>query len=484
MSFEARLADAFERYADLAPVAVEPSIAQLAVASAGPRRRAGMPGVLGRRTLVLAVLALMLLAALAAALVVGSLINRHMGLPGKFSDVGPSQIRYIAAAAGLDDGRVVVFGEARPTAPASTPDTLIELFDPATKTFKQLAAFPEPRNGFTATALRNGKVLIAGGDTTSPDGVSASMANAQLFDPVTGGLTATGSMSVGRTQHTAIRMADGRVLVIAGQSNLNGDDPFNYTAEIYDPASGAWSQAGTMTAHRSAFATTLLRDGRVLVAGGWDQVGGATDFGSVEVFDPATGYFVAVGDLLTVRRSPTAALLADGRVLLVGGYDGNTVVATAEVFDPATGRSTAAGSLLTERQNAVASTMTDGRVVVIGGSNLVGDPLSTEIYDPKSGTFAPGAFAAHEHGGPAIALPDGRILLTGATSEIYDPGATTEIALLVPRSDGMFRLTRAPVTDRTGHVATKLADGRVLLAGGLESRGARAQGYVALDSAE
>jgi hypothetical protein len=481
MSFEARLSDAFGRYADLAPVTADPSIAQRAIAF-GRRRDLGSLWPSGRRTLVWVGVALALLLALAGALLVGSLLQRHERLLGGFSEVGPSQIRFIEAAALLGDGRVVVFGEGRTGIDPAGPVTQVEVFDPNTKTFAPLATLSESRTGFTATALENGQLLLVGGYSTSAEGGATSTADVELLDPQTGAFTSTGSMAAARSVHTATLLADGRVLAIGGQTVVNGDSVALWSSEIYDPGTGSWSDAGSLATHRSLYSTTLLPDGRVLLAGGWDEEG--NDLSSVEVFDPATGAFVAAGDMLGARRSPAAALLRDGRVLVVGGYVGNSVLSSAEIFDPTTGLSTATGSLRTERHDASALVLRDGRVVIAGGANLIGEPLSTEIYDPATGSFAPGASATYGHGGPGVALRDGRVLLTGAANEILDPQATTEVVTATPRSDRLFLLTGTPVTDRTAHAAIKLVDGRVLLVGGLASKGARGQAYSALGTAE
>ena len=155
MSFEARLADAFARYADLAPVAVDGSIAATAIA-AGGRRGFTMPWPRTRRAVVWATLAL-LLVALLAALAVGALVSRHDRLPGAFAQAGPSQIQFVSATALLGDGRVLVLGENGYAADNSSIPARVELFDPRTSTFAPTGSMAAPRYNVTATTLRDSR---------------------------------------------------------------------------------------------------------------------------------------------------------------------------------------------------------------------------------------------------------------------------------------------------------------------------------------
>ena len=300
VSFEARLADAFGRYADLAPVAVDGAIGPSAIA-AGRRRRLTMPWPQTRRSVAWATLALLLLALLAA-LAVGALVNRHDRLPGAFSQTGPSQIHGIEAAALLADGRVLVTGMNGWAADSSSIAAPVELFDPRTSSFTPTGAMAAPRYQVTATTLRDGRVLVAGGAWTPPGGGETSVATAELYDPRTGSFTRTGNLITPRSGHTATLLADGRVLVLGGMTSTNVDSMYIYSAEIYDPGTGVWTAAGSMREHRSLYAATLLLDGRVLVAGGWDEEG--NDLRSVELFDPASNTFRTGGELTGHRRSP------------------------------------------------------------------------------------------------------------------------------------------------------------------------------------
>src|SRR2546427_6779713 len=98
-----------------------------------------------------------------------------------------------------------------------------------------------------------------------------------------------------------------------------------------NPASESWSITGSLTAARYEHTQTLLSNGKVLVAGGFD---GFVSLINAELYDPASGTWTPTASLATQRRDHSATLLADGKVLVAGGYTGTTVLATSELYDP------------------------------------------------------------------------------------------------------------------------------------------------------
>ena len=260
-----------------------------------------------------------------------------------------------------------------------------ELYDPATGMWRATGSMTTIRVSHTATLLPNGRVLVAGGYW------DALLASAELYDPATRVWTATGSMATVRWGHTATLLPNGQVLVAGGRGRNNPPDSLA-SAELYDPASGMWTVTGSMATGRWQHTATLLPNGQVLVAGGLNRHHGY--LASAELYDPATGVWTATGDLASARELHTATLLPNGQVLVAGG-DVSPLVAggdvsrdpyrptpTAELYDPATGSWTATASLRPPRRSHTATLLRNGRVLVSGGYNFgdYGGLASAELY--------------------------------------------------------------------------------------------------------
>jgi hypothetical protein len=146
-------------------------------------------------------------------------------------------------------------------------------------------------------------------------------------------------MTTAHSYHTATLLADGRVLIAGGTAN---DAGVLASAEVYDPKAGKFTATGSMATARYSHTATLLSDGRVLILGGFGATSVPssgcclgttlpTPLASAELYDPATGRFSPAGSMTTAREGHTATLLADGRVLIAGGWDG---VSSAELYQP------------------------------------------------------------------------------------------------------------------------------------------------------
>src|SRR5207237_1745205 len=114
------------------------------------------------------------------------------------------------------------------------------------------------------------------------------------------------------------------------------DSKLTENAEVYDPAAGRWSIIGRLNFRREKHTATLLPNGKVLVAGGYDAYIGSY-LASAELYDPATGRWSTTGGLNFGREKHTATLLPSGKVLVAGGYNGS-YLSSALLYDPATGR--------------------------------------------------------------------------------------------------------------------------------------------------
>lgn len=334
-----------------------------------------------------------------------------------------------------------------------------------------------PGTGEGPVLLADGRVLLAGGG----DPHSGSLGGAAVLDLATGTWTATAPLTETRRLHTMTRLANGRILAAAGAAGaFRYPVPGLTSAELYDPVRGTWTPTGSLGEARSGHSATLLADGRVLVAGGdairSPQTGGTLR--SAELYDPKTGTWTATGSMTDARWAHEAVLLGDGRVLVVGGEASGVTscLAFCEVYDPATGAWTPTGSLATPRSVHQATRLADGSVLVTGGLNQgmvngwVLDTHShrtTERYDPGTGTWSPAEpMPAPRSFHRAVALASGKVLVFGGTDSatldigyrnatLYDP-----LARRWTPAGGLG-------TGRWGFGATPLADGRILAVGGV-----------------
>ena len=220
----------------------------------------------------------------------------------------------------LDDGRVLVLG-GQDIVPSGPQDVILpfvgtaEIFNPETNDWQQAATMDQPLFRQAAVRLSDGRVLVVGGVFLS-DGKES--ARAEIYDPATDTWTPTEDMSIERGRPNAILLADGRVLV-------TGHQRFDFRAttgrvDIYDPDTDTWTAADELSQPSDGHSLTLLPDGKVLAAGGENPVVRSSNYYSTtEIFDPSTNSWSPGPELSEPRSSHSATLLPDGRVLLVGG---------------------------------------------------------------------------------------------------------------------------------------------------------------------
>ena len=334
------------------------------------------------------------------------------------------------------------------------------------------ASMTAPRSGHTATLLTSGKVLIAGGANGAAD------ASAELYDPATGAFTATGSMIEARIGHTATLLTDSaRSVLIVGSVDM--------TAELYNPATGTFTATGSLHHDRTSPTATVLSStgpnaGRVLIVGGNTASGDLV----AELYDPGIGTFTDTGSTTIGRSGHTATLLTAGplagQVLIAGGSDS----ASAELYNPATGMFTKTGDMTVTRSGHTATALGTQNGAQNGDVLIVGTDGSADLYDPSKGAFArigsllPSMQTSYAH--TANLRNDGTVLAAGGSGFTRcEPGggwcpcgehvgvSWTAAALFAPESDG-FTATGSLGTGRDSHTATVLADGTVLIVGGTE----------------
>ncbi|MEO7167340.1 MAG: kelch repeat-containing protein [Chthoniobacterales bacterium] len=314
----------------------------------------------------------------------------------------PGTERFRQSGTTLNDGRVLITGGYAPAFGVGVYKRT-ELYDPATESWSSSGDLNEGRYFHTATLLRDGRVLIAGGFGYQNNSF-VPVASAELYDPATGTFTPTGSMTKARSVLQATRLRDGRVLVIAGDGATS--------AEIYDPATGTWAATGALNESRSFASTALLRDGKVLVAGG-QMPDSPYARATAELYDPGTGTWSFTGTLSVGRTNHTANLLRNGSVLVAGGGELHTL-SSCELYNPTSGTWTPTGSMHAARFLHRANLIANSQVLVTGGAGDQGLTSATEIYNPRTGAWTTSGdlnTPRDEH--TANVLPDGRVLVTG-----------------------------------------------------------------------
>jgi WD40 repeat protein len=283
------------------------------------------------------------------------------------------EVRTSHTATLLSDGRVIVAGGT----PGVVAYSSCRIFDPGPKTWTSINPMASARWHQTATLLPNGKLIVAGGIDNS----GYTIASCEIYDPASGLWTSSGSMAYSRAGHTAILLPTGKILVAGGASGKVSGSGVSYTfpteCELYDPGSGAWSPAPSMSQGRQYHTCTLLPSGRILVAGG--EYGSATNL--CEIYDPVAGTWSTAPALTGFRSMHSAILMPGGRVLVAGGWSGGSLN-TCEVFDTTQGTWVPAPAMASVRDSVRTVLLPGGKVLIAGGRTSTGGAIaSCELYD-------------------------------------------------------------------------------------------------------
>ena len=249
--------------------------------------------------------------------------------------------------------------------------------------------------------------------------------------------TISNPLNVARSRHTTSVLASGKVLVAGGYTGFQNNPSSTATYELYDQATETWDMVTSVSSPRANHTATVLANGKVLVTGGRHN---NNALASAELYDATTGLWIDIEPMNYPRFFHTATLLENGKVLVTGGLSGEgfSIGKTAEIYDPAIGSWTLVDHMSIIRWGHSATLLENGKVLVAGGSGPAGDgiyTLTAETYDPFENVWrnvghlnTPRGF----HG--ALRLADGTVLVAGGltmpsqqgnvtiTAEIYNPG--------------------------------------------------------------
>ncbi|MCI0581296.1 MAG: hypothetical protein L0227_00130 [Chloroflexi bacterium] len=315
-----------------------------------------------------------------------------------------------------------------------------------------------------AVLLPDGRVLIVSGGWSGPEGTAVGRADAWTLD---GGVVTVDAPRTARVNPSVTLLLDGRVLVAGGYGG-----PYQYAStairasEIWDPETATFTPTGSMSTGRVGHTATLLADGRVLVIGGSGPDGVQE---SAEVWDPATGQFEPAGALLNRRSDHASVLLPEGGVLLpeggvlvAGGRDGSgDGVGGVEIWSPTTGTFSEATTFIDRPPHVSATRLLDGRVL-IAGEFIAGGFSGVMVQRwPGGGEGQPTTMSRPRDGHAATLLANGSVLITGGGPT--GTGEALSSAELWDPTSATFRAATPMLAPAARHAAILLPDGRVLI---------------------
>lgn len=337
---------------------------------------------------------------------------------GDFVIVGDMSVpRYFHEAILLDDGRVLLFG-------GEAENSLIaDIYDPETKKFTQLKDKIPVRSGAAITKLIDGQILISGGASSMEGRGGKGFNGTKIYNPTTKKVIQGPNMILPREMHTSTLLKNGRVILIGGE--------YNNDSEMYDPITNKFSNASKLNIPRFEHSAILLKDGRVLVVGGIGYNKGKFDtLASAEIYNPNTNKFKLIGNMNIPRKNVNLYLLKDGNVLISGGIKkqdkdkgmDSIYVREIELYNPKTNEFKIIAKRTSEANEPAEVLLADDKLLFTGSQTGVGLSLrwyaTSEIFDPQTKKFTQGKsmnFRRSCH--RATLLKDGNVLISGSYSK-------------------------------------------------------------------
>jgi len=341
-----------------------------------------------------------------------------------------SRDRAYHEAVTLPSGRIFVAGGR--SASASTYILTSEIFDPTTNTWALTGSVANGNTAHALAALPDGRVLYAGQNAGPPA--------AEVWSPSTGTWSATGAPKISRLAPSLTTLVDGRVFMFGGREVNVVSGYVLASGQFWSPTTGTWSDATPAPEVRQDHSATLLKDGRVLIAGGRKEFGDNID--NARIFDPTAAGSWSTPISISARSFHTGTLLNDGRVLLAGGY--RTFGGGAELLDPTTKTVTATKPMVVVPYNHTATLLPDGDVLITGGG------LTVEVQSAQAQVFSPTAnltwsklpnmlLSRTQH--TASALPPAgdkmRVLVAGGSSTVEIVTGTMRVKACASNADCM-----------------------------------------------
>lgn len=329
----------------------------------------------------------------------------------------------------LSGGDVLVTGGYNPGAGFAYSNAL--RYNTALNSWQPLASIMSNNRALhAATSLSNGKVLVTGGTYGGPAMAGGVRKTADLFDPTTNTFGFVPDMNEARAQHTSTLLKNGKVLVAGGTGNFEVSGLGTF--EVYDPSTNTWASSPGMNGIRYDHSATLLSNGRVLVAGGHTGTPNGAYVKTADIYDPSTNAWTLAAPMANARSKHVAVLLQNGKVLVAGGFEGQKYLSSTEIYDPATNTWVTGAPMNVPRGKHLAALLQNGKVLVVGGEstfNLITES-SAEVYDPNVNTWTttvPMNVARQDF--TATSLQNGKVLVAGgtdggsffATTQLFEP---------------------------------------------------------------